>query len=368
MPTTSGESHTHYFRAELSALKQQIDRDIDGYWLGALPAVGHEYGPMSQRVMSEFADMMRRGGKRIRGALAAHAYRLFGGQDDDVALAAARLIEMMNAYILVIDDVIDRSELRRGAPTTHRRLRDWHRQAGWHGQSDRFGDNQAILAAMTGAHQAMLEIGRLNVPADLRLAALDNLNHLLVVTCHGQINDVSNEAVGTNDRQLVEHVLLWKTAYYTFANPLQFGALLAGASQAALDQLFAYSLKAGRAFQLSDDIIGIYGDEAATGKSPLDDMKEGKRTLLIVQALEQASQPDAVFLERMLGNHDLTMAELERCRQIIRRSGALAYAQAEVRRSVRAAQSALQDGVLPVDAPAVQFLHGLAAYLTSREA
>jgi geranylgeranyl diphosphate synthase type I len=206
------------------------------------------------------------------------------------------------------------------------------------------------------------------VSAERRLAALENLNHFLVITCHGQFNDIMNEATGTNDERRVEDVLLWKTAYYTFANPLQFGALLAGADQPALDQLFQYSLAAGRAFQISDDIIGVYGDEATTGKSPLDDIKEGKRTLLVVKTLEAAPKRDAIFLERMLGSQELTMAELERCRGIIRQSGALEHAQQEVRRSAQMAQAALRGGVLPVTAPAVQFLDGLAEFLNTREA
>lgn len=359
---------TEHFRTELQALKLQIDRDIDGYWQDKLSHIGQEYGSSSERAMSTFAEMMGRGGKRIRGALAAHSYQLFGGRDADVAMNAARIVEMIHTYVLIIDDVCDRSDKRRGSATTHRALEAWHRESGLHGDAGHFGESMAILAALAGAHEALLAVGRLNAPADQRLAASDNLNYLLTVTCHGQFNDIMNEASRTGDQEQVEHVLLWKTAYYTFANPLQFGAILAGANQAELDQLLAYSLAAGRAFQIADDIIGIYGDEAATGKSPMDDIKEGKRTILTVKALEAAPKRDARFLESMLGNTALSLEELERCRKIIQRSGALDYAKSQLNDSVLAAQQALRGGVLPEEAPAVHFLDGLAQFMKNREA
>ncbi|HEY6736391.1 MAG TPA: polyprenyl synthetase family protein [Candidatus Saccharimonadia bacterium] len=366
--TPTLEEAAKAFRLELHAAKQRIDRDIDAYWLAKLSAVRRDFGVVSERAVEAYAGVMRQGGKRIRGALAVQAYRLFGGDDDGVAIGAARLIEMIHAYVLVIDDVCDRSDLRRGGPTAHRRLTAWHHKAKLRGDAGHFGYSLATLTAVAGAHEALLQAGRLHVPAERRLAALENLNSLLITTCHGQFNDIFNEVTGTNDLRQVEDVLLWKTAYYTFANPLQFGALLAGAEAPALNQLLEYSLAAGRAFQISDDILGIYGNEAATGKSPLDDLQEGKRTILVVKALRQGPAEDAAFLEAQLGNPRVGLAELERCRTIIRDSGALAFAQQEVARSVVEAQAALQGGVLPADAPGVQFLRGLASYLTTRQA
>lgn len=356
------------FRTDLSAMKSQIDRDITLFLDGYLSAVTQEYGEASAEAMTGYADFMKRGGKRIRGALALQAYHLFGGTNDVVATGAARIIEMIHAYVLIVDDICDHSDVRRGGPTAHRQLEAWHRRDHLSGDPEHFGSSMATLAALAGAHEAMLQITALPVSHERRVAALENLNRFLVITCHGQFNDLVNEAMSTSDQHRVEDVLLWKTAYYTFANPLQFGALLAGAEPPALQQLFDYSLAAGRAFQISDDIIGIYGDEATSGKSPMDDIKEGKRTLLTVKALELAAPTDAAFLERMLGNGRLTMTELERCRDIITNSGARAYAQTELEHSAAAARAALRGGVLPEASPAVQFLDGLAGYLMQREA
>lgn len=359
---------TVYFQSQLKNIKALVDSDLDRYWDARLHTIETVYGDASARSVGAFADITRRGGKRIRAALAMQAYELFGGQDDTVRLGMARALELIHAYLLVIDDISDRSELRRGDSTAHIMLAKWHQAQGLAGDSEHLGESLAILAALHGAHQAMREISSLPVDPERRLTALDNLNELLIVTAHGQMNDLYNEALATTDEARVEDVLLWKTAYYTFVNPLQFGAILAGAEQPALKQLKTYALQAGRAFQISDDIIGVFGNEAAAGKSPMDDIKEGKRTLLTLHALENASAADAEFLESMLGNRHLREPEFDRCRRIIADSGALQASQDELKEAARDAIAALHGGVLDESSPTVSFLEGLAQYLTEREA
>jgi geranylgeranyl diphosphate synthase, type I len=257
--------------------------------------------------------------------------------------------------------------VRRGGPTAHKALEAWHHDAQLHGDPAHFGTSMATLAAMTGLHESMLIIEGLPVSAEWRMAAVKSLNYFIAITCHGQCNDIMNEAAGTLDEKRVEDVLLWKTAYYTVANPLQFGAILAGAPADMLDALMRYSMAAGRAFQISDDILGMYGDAKSTGKSPADDIREGKRTLLIVKALELASKDDAAFLDSQLGNAHITPEEFERCKEVIRTSGALQFVQKELERSCREAIAYVHEGGLP-DGDEMQFISGLATYLMDRKA
>mgnify|MGYP000067047718 CR=1 FL=1 len=194
-----------------------------------------------------------------------------------------------------------------------------------------------------------------------------NVNEHFIATAHGQSMDIFNEVLETVDEADVDKVLLWKTAYYTFMNPLQLGAILAGASEKDLKKLEEYSLSAGRVFQITDDILGIFGKEESSGKSPLDDIKEGKRTLLTVKAIELAPKADAYFIEQMLGNKNLTQAEFIRCKEIIDSSGALKYARDKAKDSVVDALAALGPVRNSWGGEQVVFLEQLVQYLIDRK-
>jgi geranylgeranyl diphosphate synthase type I len=201
----------------------------------------------------------------------------------------------------------------------------------------------------------------------MKLRAIKNVNNHFIATAHGQSMDIFNEVLETDKESDVDKVLLWKTAFYTFMNPLQLGAILAGGSEDDLERLEEYSLSAGRVFQITDDILGIYSDEETSGKSPLDDIKEGKRTLLTVKAIEFAPKADAYFLEQMLGNKQLTTAEFERCKEIIESSGALEYAKKQAKDSVVDALASLEKDKNIWGAEQVDFLAQLVQFLINRD-
>lgn len=355
-----------FFADQLKTRKQRFDRIIADYWQDELLTIRKNYGDASYHTMQAYVDVLSRGGKRIRAALAETTYRMFGGRNQQVIDDMGRIIEMVHAYLLIIDDISDHSDIRRNGPSAHRLLEQWHDEAGLRGDAAHFGANMATLAAMVGLHQAMTDTTKLAVPEQRRVVALENLNELLAVTCHGQINDLMNEAGTTRDTSRVEHVLLWKTAYYSFVNPLQFGAILAGAPEKALEVLAQYGEAAGRAFQISDDLVGIFGSVEQTGKDPADDIREGKRTLLILKALELAEPKDVAFLESQLGNRGLTDADFARCQKILQQCGAVQAAQQELKTSCQNAGRVAADGRLPAG-DGVRFLSGLAEYLQTRQ-
>ncbi len=355
------------FIATLKGYKKLIDEDIAVYCEQIIAETNDSFGEYPTEAVRAYCSFLNRGGKRIRGALTITAYKMLGGADEKVALQAARAIEMLHAYILMADDIQDRSETRRGGPTGHMLLKQYHEQNGLKDESQHFGESIAINGLLFGAHSALNVLADLNIDADIRLQAIKNVNKNFISTAHGQSLDIFNEVLPSVDEEAVDKVLLWKTAYYTFTNPLQLGAILAGASENDLKQLEEFSLSAGRAFQITDDILGIYGDEQTSGKSPMDDLKEGKRTLLTVKAIESATEPDSYYLQQMLGNKNLTAEEFQRCREIIVSSGALQYSRQKAQEAVEAALSSLEKVSGTWELTRVQFLSQLVKFLIDRK-
>lgn len=355
------------FKSKLESYKKQIDTDIASYSKDFEAQSAEQFGENSRRATAAFTELLNRGGKRIRGGLTMLAYEMFGGTDTEVALTAARVIEMLQAYVLIIDDIADRSPSRRGGPSAHILLKEWHKKNRLKDDSQHFGESIATLSALLGSHAATALVSDINVDPEYRVNALRTLNQNLMVTAHGQFNDIFNEVLESDDELSIENVLVWKTAYYTFISPLQFGAELAGVGNGKLETLAEYGLHAGRAFQIGDDIVGTFSKEQESGKSPHDDIREGKRTLLIAYALKKSNKADAHFLRQCLGKQDLTSAEFECAKAIIEDSGALDYAHAEAQKSANAASEILTTQTQGWDAQSVEFLRQLVQYLVIRK-
>lgn len=368
MSVKSTDTEIKVFKKKLEGYKQLIDADIETYAKQTARTALQHYGKPARVATDAYVSVLTRGGKRIRGALTMLGYEMSGGKDQKMIVQAARAIEMMHAYMLILDDIQDRSMVRRGGPTAHVMLADYHRKHQLADEPEHFGIAIALNSATSGAHAAQMVLANLDVDETLRLNVLSILNRSMLITAHGQTTDIMNEVVASVSEKEVDNVLEWKTATYTFLNPLHVGMVLAGADCHATDAITDYAMHAGRAFQITDDILGIFGTEFESGKSPLDDLKEGKRTLLTVYALEHAASSDKNFLIQMLGNHNLTQTEFIRCKDILVECGALAYAQAQANKHVKAAKEALtgqaheswsQEGL--------EFLSGLASYLLTRQ-
>ncbi len=355
------------FKQQLADFSRLIDADLANYVERALSDTHEQFGEHPTEAVKAFCSLLTRGGKRIRGALTMNTYYMLGGTDAAVALQAARAIEMLHAYILMVDDIQDRSEIRRGGPAAHVMLREYHKTHHLRDDAQHFGESITMNGFLFGAHSAMNELLDIDAPNEYKFAALRNVNRHFIATVHGQSKDIFNEVVDTASIDDVDKVLLWKTAYYTFMNPMQLGAILAGAKNADLKRLEEYSLAAGRIFQITDDIIGVFGVESETGKSALDDIMEGKRTVLTVKALELAPKADAYFLEQMLGNHKLTQSEFARCQTIIEDSGALEYAREQAQSSAVDAFTALDDIDTHWPGRQAEFTSNLVHYMLQRK-
>jgi geranylgeranyl diphosphate synthase, type I len=355
------------FKTLLAGYKSRIDEDIQSFSHNLMSQTGEQFGPYSAESMGVFVDVLSRGGKRIRGALTMLAYEMFGGTNPDVSVQAARIMELIQTYLLIVDDVYDKSKTRRGKPSAHMMLSALHEERSWAHDSGHFGESIAINCGIIGCHLALGLVTELDVSPELIVRATKSLNTNLQITGEGQANDVFNEVTESSSKSQIDNVLIWKTAYYTFVNPLQFGAILAGASEKDVELLCQYSLAAGRVFQITDDILGTFGDEFDSGKSPMDDIREGKRTLLTLHALKNSPKEDAYFLERMLGNAQLTAAEFKKCKDILFAAGSLEYARSEAELSARDAVELAQRNWRQVYPDQTQFLMGLVEYLLTRK-
>ncbi len=303
-------------------------------------------------------EYVLRGGKRLRGALVVLGCEAAGG-DRAWALDASIGMELLHAYLLVHDDFMDRDEVRRGGPTLHSSL---GRAAG----SEHLGASLAVLLGSLCEAWALELVLAAPVAPERSLAAGLLLARALQDVTVGQMQDVSAPLGRELSPRDVLAVQRMKTGSYSFELPLRLGALLAGAGDALLEALGRFARPLGQAFQIADDLLGTFGDPEVTGKPNANDLREGKRTLLIARALESADPRDAALLRAKLGRADLTNAEAAELRDVLERSGAAQACRDEAERLRAEAVGAVEGAPFP--ARIAQALREIAAYGVRRAA
>jgi geranylgeranyl diphosphate synthase type I len=297
--------------------------------------------------MIGFIARLASGGKRVRAVLAFDAYLACGGSPDaPEILDLGAAIELFQTAALIHDDILDRSDTRRGQPSVHRAFESLHGESGWALDGPHFGESAAILTgdlALAMADEAFASLGA--APHSPLRRRYDRMRWEVMV---GQYLDIVEEVaaptVAPEDAAArAMTVLRYKSAKYTFEHPTALGALLAGAD-AETEQAFAeFALPIGEAFQLADDDLGVFGDPSVTGKPAGDDLLEGKRTLLIAFAMERASTEERALLEEVLGSA-ATDVQLEAARDILIRTGARDRAR-------ETAESLAEDGIRRLTLP-----------------
>lgn len=316
-------------------------------------------------------DRLTANGKKIRAGLlclgfdaARHDGSPQSRLPDGVERAAAAMEVLHNAF-LIHDDIMDRADLRRNQPTVHRSYADAVRPKGISAEdAEAYGCAVALNFGDKGqalAQELLLSSG---FPDDVLLPAIRLLSRVTDDTVGGQLLDVVQVPLPDLTEAQVLQIHELKTAHYTVMLPLLAGAILARASESALDAIPRYAIPVGIAFQIKDDILGLYGDQAVLGKPVDSDVREGKKTLLFVHAFEGASPADRRTLMRLHGKLDLTAEELEQVRAIVRRSGA-------PERSERLARELVESGKLHVpamssDSRSRRILTGIADHLIQR--
>lgn len=305
------------------------------------------------------------GGKRLRAAFCWWGYRAVQPEvaDEEALLRACAALELLHASALVHDDLMDASDTRRGRPATHRAFEAQHLQARWSGSPTQYGAAAAILQGdllLSWADQLLRGCG---LPLEQVAPALTVFDACRNEVIAGQFLDVSVQARAEADVDTAMTVLRYKSAKYSIERPLHIGAALAGGDAEMQEALTRFGLPLGEAFQLRDDLLGVFGDPSATGKPAGDDLVEGKRTVLVALTLDAASPEDATTLDEALGTA-LDEARVEELRKIISGAGADTQVEAVITELSRLAVDSL--AATPVSEPAQAALRDLAAAATER--
>ncbi|TWP36959.1 polyprenyl synthetase family protein [Leekyejoonella antrihumi] len=335
---------------DVEELRARVQRTLD-LERDTQQAVLAPLGTDMDHLVSSVFDLLR-GGKRLRAAFFYWGYRAAGGEDSDALVRAASSMEVFQAAALLHDDVMDRSETRRGMPTAHRRLAQLHGERDWAGDGDRFGDAGAILAGDLCLNWTDEIYSTSGLPEEELRRGRRIFDTMRTQLMGGQFLDVLEAAgswAGVPTCERVERalrVIAFKSAKYTVEHPLLIGATCAGADESALRHLSDYGLALGEAFQLRDDLLGVFGDPARTGKPAGDDLREGKRTVLIAYALDRATPAELEHFRRTFGRPDLDEGQVEVLREICERTGAVDRTEDLIDARVRAAGRHLADADL----------------------
>ncbi|HYU34211.1 MAG TPA: polyprenyl synthetase family protein [Thermoanaerobaculia bacterium] len=347
------------FTGLLDGFRGKLDRELAA-WLAA-----KRRAAAGSREMLELIDgvgeLVTQGGKRLRPALVYYTYRACGGPSDEEVLPVALAIELLHTYLLIHDDIMDHAEVRRGHPSAHARFRQTHQSRGFHGDPQDFGRSVAILLGDL-AHTWAMELFS---GAERSRELTRCFSALSEEVIGGQYLELLVAQRRSAREEELLRVLRLKSGNYTAERPIQLGALLARAPEAVRTPLSRYGTAIGEAFQLQDDLLGMFGDLGTVGKPVGEDLKEGKFTFLIFHALAAASPEQRQVLEAALGRPDLPEHEVARAQRLLEETGARTRVTEMVAERLHIAREAIdgldlrQDGWL--------FLSGLVDYLWERE-
>jgi geranylgeranyl diphosphate synthase type I len=305
-------------------------------------------------------DFVLAGGKRLRPAFCRVAFAGAGGDPEDPAIVdAGAALELLHAFALIHDDIMDASERRRGVRTVHRDFERRHGLSGFRGERRRFGEGAAILVG----DLAFVYADRLMAGAPAEAVAV--FNELRLEVNLGQYLDLVGTARGHADLGAARRIAWYKSAKYTVERPLHLGAALAGRLSELAASLSAFGLPLGEAFQLRDDLLGAFGDEAVTGKPVGEDLREGKPTVLAALALARATGSAARLLEERLGAADLSPTEVAELQDVLERTGARRAVERRIDALAGRAVRALDE--VPILPAARAELAELARYVARRD-
>jgi geranylgeranyl diphosphate synthase type I len=312
------------------------------------------------------------GGKRLRPTFAWWAWRGAGGDpagaDAEGVVQAAASLELIQACALIHDDLIDSSDSRRGSPTVHIAFAKHHADNGWLGSPATFGLAAAVLIGDLALAWADDMFADAPLPPATMARARPAWRAMRTEVLAGQYLDMRTQATGDTSVEAALRIDMLKTAAYTVQRPLHLGASLAGADDALIGTLLEFGGDVGVAFQLRDDLLGVFGDPSVTGKPAGDDLREGKRTLLVALGLERAARQDradvVTVISEAVGNADLADTDVDNVRHALVEVGAVDAVERRIDELTGSAMAALDRAHLADPAPAE--LTGLVVKATKR--
>ncbi|MBU4332579.1 polyprenyl synthetase family protein [Patescibacteria group bacterium] len=304
-------------REQLKKYKTKVEQKLAGFFDKKIA----DTKGFNKEILKHLKEFTLRGkSKRIRAFLIFTGYEAFGGGNQKEIVKASMSIELIHSFFLIHDDIIDQDELRRGKPTFHKGFEKY--------KDKHFGESIAIIAGDIAHTLAIESFLSTNFSLGKKLKVLQKINQMILDSCEGENLDILLPVQKKQSSQKdILRVYEYKTAKYTFEAPLHIGALLAGATDKDLKALSDYSIPLGIAFQIQDDILGVFGDEREIGKPVGSDIREGKKTLLVWKALQSANQTQKKKLSQIFNQEKISKKEVNEIRQIMIDSGALGWTQ-----------------------------------------
>lgn len=352
------------FKDQLRMLKKDVDHEIEVY-LDSVIKESEKTDVFVAAILKYFKKTILSGGKRIRPIMVYWGYIGAGGSDKEEIIKASISIELIHAFLLMHDDIVDRDDLRRGKKTIHAKYRDYHKKFLLGDDSEHFGTSVGIISGDLVYSLGNQVLFSSNFSPDLVVGALKKMQDIVGLTCIGEMQDIYMEYSRRVSEEDILKMYENKTARYTFDGPLKLGSMLAGADDQFCERLTKFAVPIGIAFQIRDDILGVFGNEKKTGKPVGSDIAEGKRTFLVSRAYKKANGEQKKLLDKLLGNQDLSSEDVKDFQQILIDSGAKEDVDIYVERLLDDARSALAE--IDMDRNASIFLENLIEYLNKRE-
>lgn len=347
----------------LSYFRDRINPLLSDYIAEAVAEARREDDLIAD-ALERTGDIILSGGKRLRAGLMCAGYFSGGGDDEKRILRTSMSVELTHAFLLIHDDIIDRDPFRHGVETLHTL---YARQAGamFPGKdAEHFGNSIAIIVGDMVAAFGNDVIFRSGFPHDRVFVALSELQRIVSYTAIGQGMDISLEYRKRATRKEIVKMYEYKTAKYSVEGPLVLGALLAGAGEETLSSLKKIARPLGIAFQVRDDILGIFGTKEKLGKPVGSDLAEGKRTVLVLSALDAADRKQRAEIETLLSTSDPSEADVIRFRELLRETGALDSSSEYMVELVEEAKRGIREAGFPEDVE--RFLLSVSEYVSER--
>lgn len=348
----------------LKSFKKKIDPVMAKY-LDEVVREARKNDVFSASILEYVKKTLLNGGKRLRPAFMYYSYLGAGGKDKEEMLKASMSIELIHAFLLIHDDIIDKDDIRHGMDTINFRYKKIGKRFMKNSECGHFGDSMALLVGdMVGAlgNQVLYSS---NFRPDRIIMGLNKLQSIVANTVIGETKDVLMQYRKNVKEKDVMEMYEYKTAKYTIEGPLHLGGILAGADDKLLSAFSKYAIPVGIAFQIQDDILGLFGSEKKIGKPVGSDIAEGKKTLLVVKALELGNQKQKNIIQKYLGKSDVTKQEIEEFRQAVTECGSLKYCQDMACSMVQKGRKAIQNEKMEKEAK--EFFLGIADYMVKRE-
>jgi len=348
----------------LKILKEKFDKEIENFFVKIIKEANQKDKFINEE-MEYVKKLILSGGKRLRPAFMYYGYLAANGKEKEKMIKAAISVELTHCFLLIHDDVVDRDKKRHNLETLNFRYAKIGKKLFKTNDQEHFGNSMAIIIGdMINALGGKI-LFESKFKAENILKALSKLQDVISYTVAGEAQDICIEYNGKATENEVLKMYENKTARYSVEGPLQLGAILAGGSEEIFKGFSKYAIPLGIAFQIQDDILGIFGSEEKLGKTVGADIIEGKQTLLVIKAKEKANPSQLKIINNLLGKKNLTREEIKKFQDIIKETEALAYADNLAKNLIGKSKRELEK--MNINLEAKNFLREIADFMIERE-